>query len=377
MGALTKRLLQGLAMTAGVVVLLLLSLSATQASTTSLRLLHWNVADYNPGGDTTPKESHKLATETIRADLLSIGERIGGPPDVITLNEDVEFSSASNALSLGSAYVKAGTCRAEELWRTEPAYANGGRFLQNTIWVRTATWRVDSVVVVNVSSEPATSDSLMPLRCAVMAHLRAGDAKVSIAAVHLTGGRFTDEHWETFAGQKAKEVRAIATNRPDVVVGDLNSYWSGSDMISHQGSYEPYIAAKQLGNEAGYVRWGEEGVRALKAHGYRRLPIDHSSTTRYGGVVDHIFMRRASVVSAGDFMGVVDGGFLNSDHQPIHAELRIWPARPSRLFANARELAESPGADTVPEGPEHEPAVHGASEQHCSEAERPCEERGT
>ena len=242
-------------------------------------------------------------------------------PPLASQNEDIEFNASlqGNALDLGPEYVHAGSCRAEALWTSEPAFPNGGRFLQNSIWVKKSTWRVEKASALNVS-RAVTPLSKLPVlpRCAVVAHLvgsgsqtatiprkifrgrdararSAGGARVSLASVHLTGGRFTDSRWRDFAGEK----RLLPTNRirieehlqtphppcrfevettvslgglPDVVVGDLNSYWNASDVVSHQKTYGPYIAATEAGHEEGYVSWAMEGVLGLEALGYTRLP---------------------------------------------------------------------------------------------------------
>jgi len=147
-------------------------------------------------------------------------------------------------------------------------------------------------------SRAVTPLSKLPVlpRCAIVAHLvGSGGARVSLASVHLTGGRFTDSRWRDFAGEK----RPLPTKRirteghlqtpippcrfevettvslgglPDVVVGDLNSYWNASDVVSHQKTYGPYITATEAGHEEGYVSWAMEGVLGLEALGYTRLP---------------------------------------------------------------------------------------------------------
>ena len=95
-------------------------------------------------------------------------------PPLASQNEDIEFNASlqGNALDLGPEYVHAGSCRAEALWTSEPAFPNGGRFLQNSIWVKKSTWRVEKVSALNVS-RAVTPLSKLPVlpRCAVVAHL--------------------------------------------------------------------------------------------------------------------------------------------------------------------------------------------------------------
>jgi len=301
---------------------------------TSLRLVHWNVANFNPSGE-SPEQSLALSTEVVAAQLMDISAHCGGVlPDVITLNEDIEFNATSgaNAFDLGPSYYHAGACQAEPLWESEAAYANGGRFLRNSMWVLSETWTVTKSTTATVSKAETSAT-----RCAVVAHLIPVDvggssaAGVSIATVHLTGGRFTDDRWADFTGEKGYEVKktisvgvTLLGTRPDIIVGDLNSYSNASSIPLHQASYAPWNEAKTKGEEEGYLAWATEGVRFLEAEGYTRIGIDED-TTKFGGTVDHIFVKDGSPVRIVGKKGAVPG-FECSDHSIIYAEFSPSPS---------------------------------------------------
>ena len=139
------------------------------------------------------------------------------------------------------------------------------------------------------------------IRCAAVADVELIDAifpkSVRIASIHLTGGKFVDTNWKDYSGAKTLEIKNTLSLSPDVVLGDLNSYRNVFGVMSNQGSYEPYTTARSAGEEAGYISWAMEGAMALEGS-HHRLEAN-KDTTRYGGTIDHIFVKKNSDLSFG------------------------------------------------------------------------------
>jgi len=238
--------------------------------------------------------------------------------DVIGTQEDIEFNETSqdSALSIPG-YTKVVACRGEALWDSEPAYAWGGRWLQNAIYIRDETVTWERSFTKNISNPEVVGDYL---RCAAVADLRKNGCKrdlpVRVASVHLTGGRFVDSNFLSYNGEKGHEIREALAVRPDVLMGDFNSYNSKEQVEQFQQSYSPYTDAKENGQLNQYLGWTLEGTQEAARAGYVR--IDNSeNTTTYGGTVDHIYLRPEVGLKARSFRvlgGNLVGDFEQSDH---------------------------------------------------------------
>jgi hypothetical protein len=204
-----------------------------------LRLLQWNVADYLV-------DDVFVTTADVAGRLMSKirSWHIDQLPDVITLNEDIEFDPnfASNALSLTPhGYRLAGTCRGEALWPfwedsngtmiSNPTYLKGGRFLRNAIWLNEKRWTLDRVKTFNTSNSSVvrTKDPSVcgpgwqkgkfceVPRCAVVAVLSLASYRntlVTIASTYMSGGRFADLNYQISIGEKAKGLGTWRAGRP-------------------------------------------------------------------------------------------------------------------------------------------------------------------
>lgn len=248
--------------------------------------------------------------------------------DVLALQEDLEFTEEEkeNALKIPG-YSKVVACRGEELWNNEdyknPQWEHGARNLQNVIHVRD-----DRVEVVKSGSLARISDDSRAAkapRCAVWADLRlkGGDTEIRLANVHLSGGRFTDEQFITFTGEKEHEIGAVLSlaPQPDILVGDFNSYASEEQVHANQAKYRPYQAAKEKepAQFQQYVNWSREGVLSSERRGYTRIQAD-CQTSKYGGTVDHMYFSNKKV--SGDFAWCGGNTYQQSDHNMVVSVVR-------------------------------------------------------
>jgi hypothetical protein len=271
-----------------------------------ISIVTWNVADFE------------------QADPEAIAERLlKFDADVISTNEDVEFSPefSQNELAIPG-YTKAVACRGEELWTNMKQYPRGGRYLQNALYVRTDRVKVLSTTSIVISGDKVGDT----IRCAAVADVQLlGDSTSSepirIASIHLTGGRYTDTSWKNFTGEKTTEIQNLLELSPDIVLGDLNSYRDAFGVMINQAAYDPYTTARGAAEEVGYISYAMEGTMALEDSHYDRLEANND-TTKYGGTVDHIFVREDSGLSFAPHSAIV-GNFSLSDHKAVFGVVQL------------------------------------------------------
>eukprot|EP00443_Scrippsiella_acuminata_P065116 CAMPEP_0115537326 /NCGR_PEP_ID=MMETSP0271-20121206/88272_1 /TAXON_ID=71861 /ORGANISM="Scrippsiella trochoidea, Strain CCMP3099" /LENGTH=245 /DNA_ID=CAMNT_0002970121 /DNA_START=69 /DNA_END=804 /DNA_ORIENTATION=+ len=138
--------------------------------------------------------------------------------DVIGTQEDIEFNETSqdSALSIPG-YTKVVACRGEALWDSEPAYAWGGRWLQNAIYIRDETVTWERSFTKNISN-------------------------------------------------------------PEVV-GDYLDAPHKEQVEQFQQSYSPYTDAKENGQLNQYLGWTLEGTQEAARAGYVRIDNSENTTT--------------------------------------------------------------------------------------------------
>lgn len=292
----------------------------------------WNLADFEQappdGVQLAPHNVHRMLrgwSVTKRSSIADVMEEVGA--DVYTTNEDIEFNETSqgNALSIPG-YTKVAACRAEALWSSEPAYKYGGRYLQNAIYIRDATVTFVQRFTKNISKPEVVGDYV---RCTAVADLRMKGSKesqlVRVAAVHLTGGRFVDMQFLHYEGEKGHEIEEALMLKPDVLVGDFNSYPSATQVHQFQQAYEPYVGAKKNGTLNQYVDWAVEGTKKAEQASYLRLD-NFMNTTKYGGTVDQFFFKPARKLKDLSFKvlgGDIAGNFELSDHNMVKTVIEL------------------------------------------------------
>ncbi|CAK0815939.1 unnamed protein product [Prorocentrum cordatum] len=306
----------------------ILAALAAQAWGTAVTVATWNVA----------------SIDWASAEQLS-QQILGFNADVVLTQEDVEFEPqhSSNGISL-EGYRRAGACRAEPLWDTMSAYALGGRYLQNAVYVRESTIRV-----VRSFSQSLSDTSPNP-RCAAYVDFVPADAPFGeadsyvepfrVASVHLTGGFYVDGSWRNFTVEKPKQARSVLSWQPDIAAGDLNSFSVAAQVAESQGSYSPFVEAQSAGDVDEYIGFQTGGVDEFLRGGMYRVPAD-GATSRWGGTVDHVFLRNSARVGWAAGQSSTVGTFSSSDHAAVVATVELSWGAASPTGGSTQELPEA------------------------------------
>ncbi|CAK0903051.1 unnamed protein product [Prorocentrum cordatum] len=258
----------------------ILAALAAQAWGTAVTVATWNVA----------------SIDWASAEQLS-QQILGFNADVVLTQEDVEFEPqhSSNGISL-EGYRRAGACRAEPLWDTMSAYALGGRYLQNAVYVRESTIRV-----VRSFSQSLSDTSPNP-RCAAYVDFVPADAPFGEA----------DSYVEPF--------RVVAES---------------------QGSYSPFVEAQSAGDVDEYIGFQTGGVDEFLRGGMYRVPADDGATSRWGGTVDHVFLRNSARVGWAAGQSSTVGTFSSSDHAAVVATVELSWGAAAPTGGSTQELPEA------------------------------------
>lgn len=116
-------------------------------------------------------------------------------------------------------------------------------------------------------------------------------------------------------------MRRVLSDQPDVVAGDLNSYADAAQASEKLASYQPFLDAQSTGEGREFLGYATAGAEEFLRGGMARVPTA-GDTTRYGGAVDHVFVRRTPrVAPVGP--GTVVGDFILSDHKALVASLEL------------------------------------------------------
>ncbi|KNC87828.1 hypothetical protein SARC_00085 [Sphaeroforma arctica JP610] len=146
---------------------------------------------------------------------------------------------------------------------------------------------------------------------------------LSIANVHLTGGRFDDRGFEAYVDAKSREIDNIVSKwDPDLVVGDFNA-----DTTVHQADRAGqalvcgYTSLPQSTKATFRSYYGDVHTR-LEQWGYRACTptVPPYQTSVYGGMVDWIYQRASRIPDGPLVTRCVDAiGPRISDHNAVVA----------------------------------------------------------
>jgi len=147
-----------------------------------------------------------------------------------------------------------------------------------------------------------------------------GAIEIRIGNLHLCGGKYDDEEYESAALSKLRSIKEeaiISLKSADVIVGDFNSL----DNPFKQKNYIKYI--REIGwNDDQIKTWNEAPFDKLKSFGYLRAKYT-KSTSMFGGTPDAVWYRPdlVPIKIHGIDMGAKTQ--LASDHNGISVEFSV------------------------------------------------------
>ena len=147
-----------------------------------------------------------------------------------------------------------------------------------------------------------------------------GDTKIRIGNLHLCGGKYDDEEYESATLSKLRSVKEeaiISLKSADVIVGDFNSL----ENPFKQKGYIKYI--HELGWKDDQIEtWNQAPFDKLKDLGYLRAKYN-KSTSMFGGTPDAVWYRPdlVPIKIHGIDMGAKTQ--LASDHNGISVQFSI------------------------------------------------------
>jgi len=270
------------------------------AAGSQVKVATWNVAGME-----------RASSEELSQNILNLNA------DIVLTQEDVEFEPPGSNNGIGMmGYKRACACREDALRDASPAYALGGRYLQNAVYVRQSTIRVVRSFSQNLSdTSPIT-------RCAAFVDFvpisEPFGQPFRVASLHLTSGSFVVSNWRNFATEKLKQARQVLNWQPDIAAGDLNSYLDAWQVEQAQRSFEPYLQAQNAGDVYEYFGFATGGLDELLRGGMSRVPADRP-TSIHGGTTDHMLWRSSARVSWVAGQGSITADFNGSDHAAVLA----------------------------------------------------------
>jgi len=152
------------------------------------------------------------------------------------------------------------------------------------------TWLANSIYsfVPLVNAKTLDIQESSPVgRCAVMVQVANG---VTIANVHLSGGRFDDIHFRHLIHTKTMQLRTVVEKwHPDIICGDFNGEPNIRSLRTH-----PVFKTLSTTDKLLYAKYHTDGHHYLKKEGYVSVNME-KSTSRFGGTPDHIYFNPNAV----------------------------------------------------------------------------------
>ena len=208
--------------------------------------------------------------------------------DVVCIQEDLY----SNNKKLNG-YTKIVKCKAEKY---------GNDFLSNSIFVKN---EFANKISYNKLCDITYKNSV---RCSSLINIFG----VTIANVHLTGGRYDDKKYEKYEKARMRQLEKLVTKyNPDVIVGDFNSESVKEELKKSLRNYDLYNNLDEK-HKKQYIKYSLSGhnyllnKRYTKAYKEKRV----RPTSIYGGVPDWFYYKNEVLnivnVSLLSFMDVTD-----------------------------------------------------------------------
>jgi len=168
---------------------------------------------------------------------------------------------------------------------------------------------------------------------------------ITIANLHLEGGRFTDQHLFTYFNQlldyKMDLLHKVVNSKPDIILGDFNSVFSTqetriSQFIQQQIEWYQSIYNKELTKDEKQLvmDWNMKPFQYLLHHGYVYATPSNEMTDitngRGNSIIDCIFynpqklnMVSSQIIPIIDSQNNYNNNICISDHNPVKVDFII------------------------------------------------------
>ncbi len=266
------------------------------------------------------------------------------------------FSEPSSTRQDGDGMRVFSVCRSEPLAWPRSKYLYGtDSHLANAVCVRNGIKVTHSTRdLVRTVNEDAVQ------RCFASATIQLHGTPITIASVHLTGGRFDDKEAilnPEYTLQKLHQIQdVVEKDNPDIICGDFNTKIKTPQAFASTQAYfhsllpssaDEVSAEEQADRQQRWDTWiymdtihqylTERGYLSVYYRSDGSL-IDHiQDTSAYGGIVDMIYYKDDSLELVPDSVQVVGEGVVMtpipdkehtyvpklSDHSPVQATFRL------------------------------------------------------
>ena len=256
--------------------------------TFNLAVYYEMVKPYNKKFD----EMNRLTSieiNTIREKLNGFINIEAKAPDIICTQEDL--IGEKDIIGFPLNYKIISSCRASKSdWaKDDTTYLSNKILMHNNFGAGyTCISGIEDKCLKNIS----IINKRVPDRCTAIADFKIGDKKIRIANVHLCGGRFDDLNFKDLINEKADEILKVIEQRPDIIVGDFNSY---IDKEHAQKHLSDYVMFKNLDKDDKdkFLTWASNVHFIIQKAGYLTLK-QVGDTSKYGGMIDWIYYHRDS-----------------------------------------------------------------------------------
>ena len=208
--------------------------------------------------------------------------------DVVCIQEDLY----SNNKKL-TGYTKIVKCKGEKY---------GNDFLSNSIFVKNEFVNKTSY---NKSCDLTYKNSV---RCSSLIKIFG----VTIASVHLTGGRYDDQKYEKYKKARMRQLdKLVVKYKPDVILGDFNSESVEEELKRSLKNYNLYNNLDEK-HKKKYIKYSLSGHNYLLNNRYTKAYEEKRvrPTSIYGGVPDWFYYKNEVLkivnVSLISFMDLTD-----------------------------------------------------------------------
>jgi len=191
-----------------------------------------------------------------------------------------------------------------------------------------ATLRKKDTLWINVSKQifPSENRCHTTRICSINTFIHPTSKMVSIANVHLCGGRIDEiihcgQDDEMMKDAKQSMILPIVSASPDIILGDFNS-----NMSAFLGPNNPDLLGYLMGlgcSETNAQKWNSLPYELMTEAGYSYVPVDQP-THDYGGTPDAVWFKESTRLVNHQVLNLI--GSDASDHNGILVDFEVLRA---------------------------------------------------